>query len=241
VTGFFNKFGHHRRYARVFVLAKSLNRGSRSAFLELAVNVQNTAIRKGRKFDQVLAGARDVFLAEGFSASNMDHVAKASGVSKATLYSYFPDKESLFIVVVQTECARQSDEAMEHIDQSAPPAVVLSNAARHLLGFITSEFGQRMFRICVAQADRFPELGLAFYQSGPMVVREKIGAYLQSATEDGQLEITDFDLAADQFGELCKADVFPKILFGVQTVFEQSELDRIIDGAVSTFLAKYGA
>jgi len=182
-----------------------------------------------------------VFLAEGFSASNMDHVAKASGVSKATLYSYFPDKESLFIVVVQTECARQSDEAMEHIDQSAPPAVVLSNAARHLLGFITSEFGQRMFRICVAQADRFPELGLAFYQSGPMVVREKIGAYLQSATEDGQLEITDFDLAADQFGELCKADVFPKILFGVQTVFEQSELDRIIDGAVSTFLAKYGA
>ncbi len=207
---------------------------------ELGVNIQNTAIRKGRKFDQVLAGARDVFLAEGFSASNMDHVAKASGVSKATLYSYFPDKESLFIVVVQTECARQSDEAMEHIDQSAPPAVVLSNAARHLLEFVTSEFGQRMFRICVAQADRFPELGLAFYQSGPMVVREKVGAYLRCATEAGQLQITDFDLAADQFGELCKADIFSKILFGVQTTFEPSELDRIIEGAVSTFLAKYG-
>ena len=204
------------------------------------MNIENTAIRKGRKFDQVLAGARDVFLAEGFSASNMDHVAKAAGVSKATLYSYFPDKESLFIVVVQTECARQSDEAMEHIDQSAAPAVVLGNAARHLLGFMTSEFGQRMFRICVAQADRFPELGLAFYQSGPMVVREKIGAYLRGATQEGQLHITDFDLAADQFGELCKADIFPKILFGVQTVFEPSELDRIIDGAVSTFLAKYG-
>ncbi len=209
--------------------------------LEFFVNIQDTAIRKGRKFAQVLAGARDVFLAQGFSASNMDHVAKASGVSKATLYSYFPDKESLFIVVVQTECARQSDEAMEHIDQNEPPAIVLSNAARHLLGFMTSDFGQSMFRICVAQADRFPELGLAFYQSGPMVVREKLGAYLRVAAEAGQLEIADFDLAADQFGELCKADIFLKILFGFQTVFEQSELDRIIDGAVSTFLAKYGA
>ena len=122
------------------------------------MNLQNSVIRKGRKFDQVLDGARTVFLSEGFSASNMDHVAKASGVSKATLYSYFPDKESLFIVVVQTECARQSDEAMQHIDQTAAPAVVLTSAARHLLGFMTTDFGQRMFRICVAEADRFPEL-----------------------------------------------------------------------------------
>lgn len=122
------------------------------------MNLQNSVIRKGRKFDQVLDGARTVFLSEGFSASNMDHVAKASGVSKATLYGYFPDKESLFIVVVQTECARQSDEAMQHIDQTAAPAVVLTSAARHLLGFMTTDFGQRMFRICVAEADRFPEL-----------------------------------------------------------------------------------
>lgn len=223
------------------VLAISLARGGVGASWENALNLQNTAIRKGRKFDQVLNGARDVFLAEGFSASNMDHVAKASNVSKATLYSYFPDKESLFIVVVQTECANQADQAMQYIDQSAAPCVVLASAARHLLGFMTSEFSQRIFRICVAEADRFPELGLAFYESGPMVVREKIGAYLRDAVSRGQLDITDFDLAADQFAELCKADIFPKILFGVQTVFEPTDMERIIEGAVGTFLAKYGS
>ncbi len=208
---------------------------------ETVVNLQDTAIRKGRKFDQVLDGAREVFLAEGFSATNMDHVARASGVSKATLYSYFADKKSLFINVVQTVCAHQADQAMQHIDQTAPPAVVLSNAARHLLGFMTSDFGQRIFRICVAEADRFPELGLAFYQSGPMIVREKIGEYLRDAAANGALSIADFDLAADQFAELCKADVFTKILFGVQTKFDQAELDRIIEGAVTTFLTRYEA
>ena len=203
------------------------------------MNIENTAIRKGRKFDQVLKGAREVFLAEGFSASNMDHVAKASGVSKATLYSYFPDKESMFIVVVQTECARQADEAMEQIDQTAAPAEVLSNAARHMLEFVTSEFGQRMFRMCVSETERFPQLGIAFYQSGPLIVRQTLGEYLKNATAEGLLDISDFDLAADQFAELCKADVFPKILFGVQSVFETAELDRIINGAVETFLARY--
>ena len=204
------------------------------------MNLQNSAIRKGRKFDQVLQGARGVFLAEGFDAANMDHVAKASGVSKATLYSYFPDKESLFAVVVQTECALQADQAMQQIDQGALPSDVLTGAAQHLLGFMTSEFGQRMLRMCVVGAERFPELGHAFYESGPLVVRQKLSEYFEAAMERGELNIPDVTLAADQFSELCKADVFPKILFGVQTKFEPAELKRVIDGAVETFLARYG-
>ena len=47
-----------------------------------------TKVRKGRKFDQVLAGARDVFMADGFEGASVDAIARAAGVSKATLYSY---------------------------------------------------------------------------------------------------------------------------------------------------------
>lgn len=198
-------------------------------------------VRRGRKYDQVVQGAREIFLRAGFEAANMDDVARASGVSKATLYSYFPDKSRLFIEVVQSECARQADQALEHIDMNAPPDAVLSGAAQHMLHFITSEFGQRMFRTCVAEADRFPQLGLAFYESGPMVVREKLREYFDSAIARGQLVIEDLDLAADQFSELCKADLFSRIVFGVRTTFTQSELDRIAHGAVATFLARYGA
>jgi len=98
-----------------------------------------------------------------------------------------------------------------------------------------------MFRICVAEADRFPDLGRQFYESGPMMVRARVKEYLEQATARGELKIEDFDLAADQLAELCKADLFPRLVFNIDTEFTEAERERVIIGAVETFLARYGA
>ena len=71
-------------------------------------------IRKGRKFDQVLEGARAIFMRDGFEGASVDDIAREAGVSKATLYSYFPDKRLLFMEVAKAECNRQADEAVVH-------------------------------------------------------------------------------------------------------------------------------
>lgn len=198
-------------------------------------------IKKGRKFDQVLEGARQVFMTDGFEGASVDDIARTAGVSKATLYSYFPDKRLLFMEVATTECQRQADTAVATIDMTKGPASVLREAARHLLTFFLSDFGQQMFRICVAESDRFPDLGRKFYDSGPCVVQSTLTGYFEKAILRGDLVIDDLPLAAHQFAELCKADLFPKVIFGVKSTFAQSEIDRVIDGAVSTFLARYGA
>ena len=59
----------------------------------------------------------NVFLRDGFDGASVDDIAREAGVSKATLYSYFPDKRLLFLEVAKTECARQADEAVKLIDQ----------------------------------------------------------------------------------------------------------------------------
>ena len=200
----------------------------------------NPILRTGRKFAQVLEGARKVFLADGFEGASVDDIARAAGVSKATLYSYFPDKRLLFMEVARTECLRQAEESMELIDTCAPPRDVLFMAARRMIGFILSRFGQQVFRLCVAEADRFPELGRHFYESGPMVVRARMRDYFADAVERGELQITDFDLAADQFAELCKADLFPRLVFNIDSAFSDAEIERVIGGAVETFMARYG-
>lgn len=204
------------------------------------MNVQPSEIRKGRKFDQVLDGARKVFMADGFEGASVDTIAKAAGVSKATLYSYFPDKRMLFIEVARRECGRQAQAAEATIDRSQPPAQVLRQAATHVVGFLLSDFGQRVFRISVAESDRFPELGRAFYESGPLVVRETLSAYLRQAMARGEVHVEDPEFAAEQFGELCKARLFTRMVFGVQTRFTKDEIAQVIDGAVDTFLARYG-
>lgn len=198
-------------------------------------------IRRGRKFDQVLEGARTVFLRDGFEGASVDDIAREAGVSKATLYSYFPDKRLLFIEVAKTECARQADEAVQIIEAvSMPVEEVLRFAGGRFIDYMSSEFGLQTYRLCVAEADRFPQLGHAFYHSGPELVRARLVDYLRKAVDRGELAIEDFDLAADQFAELCKVDIHNRLVFGLCDTCVPRSRERIVDGAVSMFLARYG-
>lgn len=197
-------------------------------------------IRTGRKFEQVLQGAREIFMRDGFEGASVDDIAKAAGVSKATLYSYFPDKRLLFVEVASNECNRQADDTIDVIDLTAPVREALTVAARQMVGILISRFSQQIFRVCVAESFRFPEIGQKFYQSGPMNARQHLSEYLQMAAGRGELRIEDLALAADQFLELCKTDIFPRAVFGITTHFSEKEIDRIVTGAVDMFMARYG-
>ncbi len=198
-------------------------------------------VRTGRKFEQVLEGAREIFMAEGFEGASVDEIAKAAGVSKATLYSYFPDKRLLFVEVVRAQCDRMADRAIELISECAPPRQILTVAAGHIVRFLLSDFAQRIFRICVAERDRFPELGQSFYANGPQMGKSRLAEYLSDAVARGELRIEDIELAAEQFQELCKTRLWLRAAFGIQEVFSEAEIDYVIDNAVETFMARYGA
>lgn len=204
------------------------------------MNAPTVEIKRGRKFDQVLSGARDVFLRDGYEGASVDQIARAAGVSKATLYSYFPDKRILFVEVAKTECQRQADIAMAEMNMANPPREVLTFAATHMLGFFLSDFGQQVYRTIVAEAGRFPELGREFYRNVPMRVRGKMVDYFREAIGRGQLEIDDLTLAADQFTELCKVRLHGQFILGVRNEFTPDEVRAVIDGAVDMFLARYG-
>lgn len=201
--------------------------------------IRGETIRRGRKFDQVLAGAREVFLRDGFEGASVDDIARAAGVSKATLYSYFPDKRLLFLEVAKAECRRAADEAEALIGEDVPVADALHLAGERIVAFAQSQFGQRMFRMCVAESDRFPALGAAFYESGPKLVRARLVRFLEKAMARGEVRIDDLGLAADQFAQLCKADLHDKAIFGIAEAAPR-DVARVVEGAVAMFMARYG-
>ena len=204
------------------------------------MNEASGIVRTGRKFDQVLAGAREVFMADGFEGASVDDIARAAGVSKATLYSYFPDKRLLFMEVAQAECTRMADRALELIEETSPPREVLTIAAEQIVPFLLSGFAQRCFRICVAERDRFPELGQAFYSAGPEMGRNRLKEYLGKAVARGELRIDDLDMAAEQFSELCRAKLWIRAVLGIQSEFSHDEIADVVGNAVDTFMARYG-
>lgn len=200
-----------------------------------------TILRTGRKFDQVLRGAREVFMADGFEGASVDEIARAAGVSKATLYNYFPDKRLLFMEVAQTECHLMSEKIVSMIDENQPVREVLMLTATQVVGFLTSEFAQQVFRICVAERDRFPELGQAFYAAGPENGKDRISEFLEKAIERGELRIDNIPMAAEQFSELCKVKLWTRAVFGIQSSFSPEEIEEVAAHAVDMFLARYQA
>ena len=64
----------------------------------------------GSKRCQIIEGARQVFMAQGFDAASMGEIARAAGVSKGTLYVYFKDKEELFEAIVGQQCRAQAEQ-----------------------------------------------------------------------------------------------------------------------------------
>ncbi|MFQ6546372.1 TetR/AcrR family transcriptional regulator [Aestuariibius sp. 2305UL40-4] len=205
------------------------------------MNVQSIASKRGRKIEQVLEGARTVFMADGFEGASVDDIAKTAGVSKATLYSYFPDKKLLFMEVARLECLRMAENYDQVLHEGSDVRIALKSMGMDLMTLITSDFGLNVFRICVAESDRFPELGRQFFENGPMKVRAMTIDYLDQQIAAGKLKIKDCALAADQFAEMCKADIFPCMVFGIDQKPSKDRIEHIVDEAVETFMARYEA
>ena len=199
-------------------------------------------VRKGRKFDQVLQGAHDVFMAEGYEGANVDDIAKAAGVSKATLYSYFPDKRALFGAVAQAACEEQTRRALSFADDDIPFSEKLLKGCLSFMHFMYSPFGIQMFRAVMSESARFPEFGRQFWTSGPEMAHNEMMRLFEEAVDDGHLRpVEDMLLAAETLSELCKVRLHDKMMLGVIDTVEEDDIQRIAQNAVATFMARYGA
>ena len=54
-----------------------------------------------QKKQAVIQAARESFLGKGYSGTSMDTIAETAGVTKQTVYRYYPSKERLFAAVMQ--------------------------------------------------------------------------------------------------------------------------------------------
>ncbi|MHA4812358.1 TetR/AcrR family transcriptional regulator [Flavitalea flava] len=62
--------------------------------------------RDENKVDALLKKALDMIVQHGFEGLSMQKLAKAAGVSPATIYIYFKDKEALILELYKLECEK---------------------------------------------------------------------------------------------------------------------------------------
>ncbi len=139
------------------------------------------------KTETILKGAIQEFLKHGYAATSMDKIAKAAAVSKATVYSHFGDKESLFNAVMQDLSKDKFQTVMGlHESQSLEqdPKRVLSGIATRMLENAKSDRAfQDFIRIIIGESGRFPELAKAYVNNLAKPAIETLTHYFKSHPE----------------------------------------------------------
>lgn len=200
------------------------------------------AAQRGRKFTQVLEGAMRVFMKHGFEGASVDMIASEAGVSKATLYSYFPDKRVMFKEVVLREIDRDRSTAVNEIVAELPMRDALFLAGYHIVWHMLSDFGIRTFRLCLAEAERFPSLAEDYYSKGLTKTHEIIANYLDLYQQRGEMrsDIGDLSFVADTFFRLATTRIHERALFLGPSAIDDEMVERSIRQAVDIFVAAFG-
>ena len=167
----------------------------------------------------------------------MTRIAKAAGVSKPTLYSYFQDKEGLFVALVQQLMHKSSQMVFslpmgDEIPTS--PEFVLRTMATSMLNEASNNKPfMTLMRLIIGESEQFPELAQTFVREISKPMLEKMSAYFAAHP---QLQFSDPEIAARVFSGAMVHYLIVQELMGGKAIVPLG-CDRMVDGLVDLMMA----
>jgi TetR/AcrR family transcriptional regulator of autoinduction and epiphytic fitness len=143
---------------------------------------------------QILQGAMQEFLQNGYVGTSMDKVAATAGVSKPTVYSYFQDKEGLFQALVKYVAQTRCQQVMGQGNLQGNPAEVIRRLASTAIASELEDVDYHNFvRLVAGESGRFPQLAQAFVEN---LTQPAIAALTAYFTDHPELDLPDPEAAA---------------------------------------------
>jgi hypothetical protein len=134
----------------------------------------------------------------------------------------------------------QAERLFDGIDASRPVVDVLKEMGFRFGRMLTQPGQVAFFRMVMAASAKFPEAGRAFYEAGPRYGLEKLTDFFTEKVRQGELKTDDPEMAARQFLELAHCGQSKRLLFGYADSIPDSEIERTVSAAVTTFMKAYG-
>ncbi|WP_299085298.1 TetR/AcrR family transcriptional regulator [uncultured Ruegeria sp.] len=189
--------------------------------------------RQRKKREEIIEIASEMFLREGFGRTSMDQIHARLGGSKRTLYSHFPNKESLFHTIVERISGRVFAALQPKPAEGAFERALFRMGYEYLSVLLSSE-GIALYRIMTAEAHHFPELSRDFFERGPAVASEGLARFFEANQTVGNLVTSNAQTVAEQFLGAVRGDVhLSAVLAGKQP--SQAVLREKVSCAVRLF------
>lgn len=152
--------------------------------------------RKEARPGELLDAALDLFVEKGFAATRAEEVAARAGVSKGTLFLYFPSKEELFKAVVRENISGRFAEWNEEFEKFEGSS---ADMVRYCMQVWWERIGATrasgITKLIISEARNFPDI-TAFYHKEVIEPGEQlIRKILQRGVDSGEFHIPDIDYA----------------------------------------------
>ncbi len=194
--------------------------------------------RKQAKQRQIIDAAAALFIEKGgFADVSMDAIVDASGISKRTLYNYYESKEQLFLDVLiehmesiwlALELKQSSNDALED---------KLRTVGIEILTMGMKPEPMALYRIMIAESQRFPELTRAFYDVSSKRVLLALAGFIADAGPKAGISTDQPESTAEHYMDLIIGAAFMRVVMGIDKPMTPKAIRAHVDQALTRFLA----
>ncbi len=190
----------------------------------------------------ILRQARNAFIVEGYAGARIEPIARDAGVSTASLYALFDGKKALFSSVIDDATDQLSREMDSVRTSGGDLRQHLTSFSVAYANFMSDPFVRSIFRLVMAERPRFQDTALRFFEKGRTEFGTTLIGILLDGVRNGALKpLEKPSWAAGQLMGIIEHPVFFVPLVNGDDSRATRTTQAIVEDAVETFMARYGA
>jgi AcrR family transcriptional regulator len=152
--------------------------------------------RKEARPQELLDAALELFAQKGFAATRSEEVAARAGVSKGTLYLYYPSKEELLKAVIHQRLSSQIAAVAAEVERhEGPSADLLRQVYAHWWIGVLESPSSAVFKLVTTEMLNFPELAQFYVDEVVEPGKRLIGRVIERGIRRGEFRMVDVPAA----------------------------------------------
>ena len=152
--------------------------------------------RKHARAGELCDAALALFVEKGFDATRTEEIAARAGISKGTLYLYYPSKETLLKAAIASPALEALAKVRPAAEREGNSTDVLRQLLSDVWAHLQDEAVGRVLKLAIAEARRFPDIMQSWLHGAVKPVRSLIAEVILQGTNRGEFRKLDPDVVA---------------------------------------------
>ncbi len=189
----------------------------------------------GKRPDQIIQAALKVFGNKGFQSATMDEIAEEAGITKGTIYLYFPSKEELFVSMLRAQFQQALDLLPKiAFDPAEDPETATKRVGKEFLDVLMTPEVTNAIPLVIAEFNHLPALKDMYHAQLLPQANLQLAGLLSLGMELGLLRKLEPVIAARCLFGMFFIFVMTQEVFRAKEITQMST-DDIVDTIVSIY------